>query len=451
MTGDGRSCTIHRMTLTHDAMLNLRLDERPEESLRMALAFLTENAADHTAWYLAASLCVELGEARVGIQGLAGVGEEFAESGNLPMALVCIREIDGAGGDASDLRGLVTILYGKGSGRVQDRVLPPPPLPSAVDEAKLENFRPEKGFLVGEADRIMASATESAKLGRTMSERRPAVPYFPMFGALGPAGFLRLLDAFEIRRFWPGDTLMEQGKPSDEMYLLARGEVNVHMLLRSQKRKDLAVLGPGALLGEMGIVARTPRSATVEARTGGIALVASIDEIEKIAEDLPEVADVIVTFCEIRLLENLMSISPILHPLAPAERARVVRMFDRLFVDPGQEVIHEGEDGKGIWLVVSGEMAVVREPQQEEELRDRLPVHAASRRRVRRDLDRHEQARDRHGPGAVRCGAAVPSPGQVHGAHPRLPGGLPEDLRDLPGARTGHRADRRLQGDTRWR
>jgi cAMP-dependent protein kinase regulator len=351
------------MMLTHDSILSLRHEGRVEEALRAALAFLHEDGSDHYAWYSAASLCVELGAAKVGVEGLAAVGEELAESGGLPMALVCIREIEDAGADASDLIAHVALLYGRGSTRVKNRLLPPPPLPPRVDEEKVENFRCERGFLVEQADRLMGAAAESARLARQMTERPPALPFFPMFGSLGMEGFLRLTSAFAVRRFGAGEALMTQGQTSDDMWLLARGEVVVE-LHKKEQVSELAVLGPGALMGEMGMVARTPRSATVRARTHGIGLVAEIDEIESIADDLDEVAEVIVKFCEIRMMENLMSVSPILEALEPRDRARVVRMFDHVYLDEGETAIERGDPSSGIYLVVSGAMSVIREPEK---------------------------------------------------------------------------------------
>jgi CRP-like cAMP-binding protein len=339
------------MPLTHETMVEARREGRTDEALRLALTFLTQSASDHYAWYTAASLCVEIGASGVGLAGLRAVGEAFAESGNLPMALVCEREIVASGGDASDLSGLVSVLYGKGSARLRDRLLPPPPLPARVDEEKLGNLRTERSFLVAEADRLMSAAGEAALLAREMGGKGSALPFFPMFSSLGAEGFLWLIDAFSLRRF------------SDEVLLLARGEVAIIVETSAHETREVAVLGPGALVGEMGMVARTPRSATVRARTDGIALVAPIGEIEAIADANPEVAKVIVKFCEIRLLENLMSVSPVLGDLEPAQRTRAVASFDRMFLDAGETAISEGDEGKGIFLVVSGEMSVIRMPQ----------------------------------------------------------------------------------------
>jgi CRP-like cAMP-binding protein len=351
------------MPLTHETMVEARREGRTDEALRLALTFLTQSASDHYAWYTAASLCVEIGASGVGLAGLRAVGEAFAESGNLPMALVCEREIVASGGDASDLSGLVSVLYGKGSARLRDRLLPPPPLPARVDEEKLGNLRTERSFLVAEADRLMSAAGEAALLAREMGGKGSALPFFPMFSSLGAEGFLGLIDAFSLRRFSDGDRLMEQGRASDEVLLLARGEVAIIVETSAHETREVAVLGPGALVGEMGMVARTPRSATVRARTDGIALVAPIGEIEAIADANPEVAKVIVKFCEIRLLENLMSVSPVLGDLEPAQRTRAVASFDRMFLDAGETAISEGDEGKGIFLVVSGEMSVIRMPQ----------------------------------------------------------------------------------------
>lgn len=68
------------------------------------------------------------------------------------------------------------------------------------------------------------------------------------------------------RRFPKGTVLMHQGDPSNAMYLLVHGFVRVERMSPALvKPLHLADLGPGEVVGEIGIINRAPRSATVTA------------------------------------------------------------------------------------------------------------------------------------------------------------------------------------------
>ena len=63
-----------------------------------------------------------------------------------------------------------------------------------------------------------------------------------------------------------GDTLFDQGDPSDLIYIVETGQVDV---IRDTPDGELllATLGPGDHLGEMGPLFGLPRSAAVRARS----------------------------------------------------------------------------------------------------------------------------------------------------------------------------------------
>jgi CRP-like cAMP-binding protein len=85
-------------------------------------------------------------------------------------------------------------------------------------------------------------------------------------GLLSLDGFARLAAAGERRTFGAGDELMRQGAPAETMYVILSGRVSVvreHPDLSSPI--VLAFLGPGEIVGEMGLLDGEPRSATVEA------------------------------------------------------------------------------------------------------------------------------------------------------------------------------------------
>jgi CRP-like cAMP-binding protein len=68
----------------------------------------------------------------------------------------------------------------------------------------------------------------------------------------------------EVRAYAAGAVLMRVGEPSDRVFLLIEGQVEVWLEGDSE---PIAVREAPTVLGEVGWVLQTPRSATVQART----------------------------------------------------------------------------------------------------------------------------------------------------------------------------------------
>ena len=74
---------------------------------------------------------------------------------------------------------------------------------------------------------------------------------------------LRLpLNKGDTRRFTAGQRVFNQGEPGTTMYVVHEGEVD--LLVNGQMVEKL---GPGGVLGEMGLIDTAPRSASAVART----------------------------------------------------------------------------------------------------------------------------------------------------------------------------------------
>jgi len=72
-----------------------------------------------------------------------------------------------------------------------------------------------------------------------------------------------------IRAFAGGDVLMREGTAGESCFLIASGEVSI---ARDGASAPIAVLGPGALVGQLALLDRAPRSATVIATHDTVAL-----------------------------------------------------------------------------------------------------------------------------------------------------------------------------------
>jgi MFS family permease len=84
----------------------------------------------------------------------------------------------------------------------------------------------------------------------------------PLFAPLPLTALDRLAESLEARSFKPGDTIMRKGEPGDHYLLIVDGEVEV-----SDNGRALSTCGPGEGVGEIALLRRVPRTATVVART----------------------------------------------------------------------------------------------------------------------------------------------------------------------------------------
>jgi CRP/FNR family transcriptional regulator, cyclic AMP receptor protein len=97
-----------------------------------------------------------------------------------------------------------------------------------------------------------------------------------------PAALLRhLVDVGHVVHVPPRWTMLAEQTAPDKAYVLLKGEVEVR-----RRGSQLGYCSPGEILGELGILHRRLRSATVVAATDVMALHLSSDEFQRLhAED----------------------------------------------------------------------------------------------------------------------------------------------------------------------
>ncbi|GEP05883.1 Crp/Fnr family transcriptional regulator [Methylobacterium oxalidis] len=93
----------------------------------------------------------------------------------------------------------------------------------------------------------------------------------PLFREVEPARLKLLAFTSERVHFEPGQRFFAQGDVADAAYLILEGSASVS-IEGAQGPFRLALLSENALVGEMGILADQPRSATVTAETATTAL-----------------------------------------------------------------------------------------------------------------------------------------------------------------------------------
>lgn len=108
------------------------------------------------------------------------------------------------------------------------------------------------------ADRVSDEARE--RVDRT----NVATMVAELMGSTDQAVLQRVVDSVGWRRLEAGEVLFQQGDEADAAYFVVGGRVSVHIVDDGEERL-VAELGRGEVVGELGLLDRAPRSATVRA------------------------------------------------------------------------------------------------------------------------------------------------------------------------------------------
>lgn len=103
----------------------------------------------------------------------------------------------------------------------------------------------------------------------------------------------------------PKAHIITQGDPSNAMYFLQSGKVQVELSLRGGKVLRLMKMGPGTVFGEMGIYTSAPRSASVIATEPCVVYKLSVERFALIQQKAPQLAAAVNRFIVALLAERV--------------------------------------------------------------------------------------------------------------------------------------------------
>ncbi|HXY17120.1 MAG TPA: cyclic nucleotide-binding domain-containing protein [Gaiellaceae bacterium] len=105
----------------------------------------------------------------------------------------------------------------------------------------------------------------------------------PLFSGLDDALLSRLSGEFFEKTFAPGETIATEGGSGRTFVLIDSGEVSVWVHDREVRR-----LGPGTAFGEMALIDKAARSATVRAETETHCYLMPVWSFRPLVEERPE-------------------------------------------------------------------------------------------------------------------------------------------------------------------
>ena len=124
----------------------------------------------------------------------------------------------------------------------------------------LANERGGKDNITAVVVRIPDDESGVDKLTREVNLKLDILHKMPLFRFVTYQELVRVLNITSVRNYTEGESVVDEGDEGDELYVVLTGRVKVH-----SGDTTLVELGPGQHFGEMALVDKAPRSASVSA------------------------------------------------------------------------------------------------------------------------------------------------------------------------------------------
>lgn len=338
-----------------DRALSLSVSGAHEAALAIAARFAEGAPANPLGLFMVGRTLSDLGQ-----PALAGTACELAirqavRAGNLPLAIAGCRELERAGAAAGPFLEEIARTFAKGSESLVERRAPPDITMALPPGTPFDETGAELLTLVGQV-------LEQAGTALAGAEDQPLqVPPQVLFSSLEPDALSSLMTAFQELAVDTGYLLIEEGTPGSEAFVVARGELEVRRHNRDPDAEPLVLarLGSGALFGEMSLLSRSPRAASVVACRPSVVLRASKEALDALASEQPAIGATLAQFTRRRMIDNLVRTSSILGAVRESKRAALLERFVTRTFEAGDKLITQGEESSGLYLVASGSLSVI--------------------------------------------------------------------------------------------
>lgn len=350
-----------------DRTLSLWAGGDTEDALRHVAALVKGDLDAPVPLFVMACLLAESDRTAEARSALEICADRATDLGNLPVAVAAFAKLRELGVDASARVEAAAKRFGRGSALLKAGGPRPPGLLPARDGFKPLGAALARSALLDEASQIVDYAKAALEDDRSQRSGPEEATPQRLFSALSPDAGAKIMQACEVRLVDGGETFITEGETGAEAYIVARGELEVTRHGPDGRDILLARLGNGALLGEMSLLSRTPRAASVSAARPTILLVLSQAALAEVASQAPDVAKAFASYCRRRMVENLVRTSPILNAFDSEERRALMEAFVAKSFEKGDRIIAQGETTAGLHLIASGGVSIVRREDDQDE------------------------------------------------------------------------------------
>jgi CRP-like cAMP-binding protein len=324
------------------------------EALSIYKRILTAAPLDYEVRTLVADTLVQAGAVDAAAEVYRTVAVHDIRAGHPLPALVACQALVKLGQSVEEIEDLLVKTYASGSPQLARFAIRPAPMDPNAKLDVGDGTRPKS--LQHAAEEALRAALDLSVFVGYQEQFHP----LPFLSELSWESFAAVARSLIILRLKDGDVVMRQGDVGDSLFLVASGELRV-FVATPDGPKDVAHLFENTLFGEMALITGQPRTASVAVVGAADVIQVSKTALLHVIATVPSVREGLDRFSRERLIKNVLQTSPLFVPFTKAQQAELLRHFEGHEMDAGVDIIREGERGQGLFLVLSGEVDVIRD------------------------------------------------------------------------------------------
>ncbi|MCP4037884.1 MAG: cyclic nucleotide-binding domain-containing protein [bacterium] len=195
-----------------------------------------------------------------------------------------------------------------------------------------------------------------------------------LFAALSKQDIDRLLRDAEIVTVAADEICIRQGTDSTCMYVILEGAMVpfAEDLDDAGDEVEMGVLEAGDFFGEIGLLTRQPRNASVRAIAPSRLLAIDRSAVRTLLHANRDILSLILRTLRLRLVDRLVRTSPLFGCFKRAMRSDFAKQFRLIEVKDGMTVIQEGIPDPGLFVVLAGEVEVSQSSHEDDKMLARL-------------------------------------------------------------------------------
>ena len=335
-----------------DEARRFRRNGDPPRALRAYQRILATLPLDYETRFAIADVLAEAGHADAAAEVYRCVAIHDIRAGHPLPAIVAAHALGKLGRPVDDIFALLVKTYASGSPLLARFAVRPAPVdPSTMLDIGDIAHAGSPAHVIEQARKI---ALDLSVFVGYQEQYHP----LPFLSELGPESLGAVLRSLTVVRLADGQLVVRQGDAGDSLFLVASGELRVFVNTPAGD-KDVARLFENTLFGEMALITGQPRTASVAAAGEADVIGVSKAALAHVTARLPAIRAALDQFSRERLIKNLLQTSPLFVPFTKSQQGELLRRFEGLEGEAGTELITEGERGKGLFLVLAGEVEVV--------------------------------------------------------------------------------------------
>lgn len=169
-----------------------------------------------------------------------------------------------------------------------------------------------------------------------------------IFNSLEDQELTTVIDAFEEKRYKPGDYVIKQGDEGDVIYLVDTGELDCEKIFKAGDPPTyLKTYKPGESFGELALLYNAPRAATIKAKTDCILWALDRQCFNNIVKD--------AAMKKREKYEATLKKVDILQTIDPYELGQICDALKTEKVTAGTRIIKQNEEGDKFYILEEGE------------------------------------------------------------------------------------------------